>query len=186
MKMIIRAMSERAQCINYLRKHLPSRAEFLIDVPGNAMDAFLAALRAAGTGPAVHMEEDIFLTRDFEKKLMAAINERPDEVIQFFSRRKKDTTIGSRYESGGSFVNAQCFYLPADYSRQILDYYDIWEGKAEHPTGLDLMVADWLKGRREKYWIHVPSLVQHRTLPSLIDSRRSTKRQSQTFEECQL
>lgn len=53
-------------------------------------------------------------------------------------------------------------------------------------SGLDLMVADWLKGRREKYWIHVPSLVQHRTLPSLIDSRRSTKRQSQTFEECQL
>ena len=35
--------------------------------------------------------------------------------------------------------------------------------------------------RKLAYWIHVPSLVQHRVAVSMIDSRRSSKRQSKTF-----
>ena len=53
----------------------------------------------------------------------------------------------------------------------------------EHPNGTDAMVRDFLKDRKEKYWIHCPSLVDHRQGKSVIDPRRSSKRQSFTFVE---
>jgi hypothetical protein len=43
-------------------------------------------------------------------------------------------------------------------------------------------MADWLATRGERYWLHVPSLVQHRVVPSVINRRRSSRRQSVTFQ----
>lgn len=183
MRILVRAMSQRSDCIAYLKERLPTYAEYLIDTPGNAMGGFLHALATAGDDPCVHMEEDIYLIDRFEEKLLAAIGGRPDEVIQFFSMRKADIEIGSRHEPGRTFLMNQCFYLPAGYSRMIQEYYPRWPRKEEHPTGSDLLIADWLKERREKYWIHVPSLVQHRPGRSLINPRRPQWRQSQTFVE---
>ena len=76
----------------------------------------------------------------------------------------------------------QCFYLPELYSKSIYEYYTTWDKKEEHPTGYDILIADFLKSRKEKYWIHVPSLVQHRKVKSIINSRRGNNRQSKTFE----
>ncbi len=45
------------------------------------------------------------------------------------------------------------------------------------------MVADFLKERHMRYYIHVPSLVEHRIGKSLIDPRRSSRRQSLTFRD---
>jgi hypothetical protein len=181
-QIIIRAMPERSDEIAYLSAELP-QAVWCIDKTCNAMDTFLDAMRLAGEQPAVHMEEDIVLTRNFQQKLDAAIAERPNDVIQFFSMRKADLTIGSRYDPGSRFMMNQCFYFPAGISKQVLEYAPLWERRREHPTGTDIMIADYLRNHKMQYWIHVPSLVQHKQLVSLIDSRRSKKRQSLTFVE---
>jgi hypothetical protein len=81
---------------------------------------------------------------------------------------------------------AQCFYLPAGYSALIADFKQYWSEFDAHPTGVDLMVNDFLRLRKEKYWIHIPNLVDHRVAKSLIDPRRSSKRQSKTFTDPQL
>lgn len=180
MRYIIRAVKDRTEFIAYLQKHLPE-AEWCFDKTRNAMDTFLEAMRMAGDGPCVHMEEDILLTRDFQKKIKAEIDKAPDEIIQFFSMREADLTKGSRYDS--SYMMNQCFYLPAGYSRMIHDFYAVWDGKVKDPTGTDTMINDWLKSRREKYWISVPSLVEHRVCKSAINPRRSSKRQSKTFKD---
>lgn len=179
---LIRAMKERSEYVDYLRERLPE-AKFVFDEKKDAMETFLRSLREAGDKPCINMEEDIILTANFLEKVEKVINERPDEVIQFFSMRKDDLTIGSRYDYGRNFMMNQCFYLPAGYSKLIHDYYDKWGRKEEHPTGYDILIADFLKERKEKYWIHVPSLVQHRQCRSLINPRRSAFRQSLTFRE---
>lgn len=180
MRFIIRAVKERVGFIEYLQKHLP-QAEWCYDRNRNAMDTFLEAMRMAGNDPVVHMEEDIVLTKNFVPKIEAAIAERPNEVIQFFSMRKDDLLKGSRYDR--NYLMNQCFYLPAGYSLAIHDYYQFWDDKEKHPTGTDNMICDYLRAGKEKYWIHVPSLVDHRVAVSMIDSRRSSKRQSLTFKD---
>ena len=114
-------------------------------------------------------------------KIALEIEKRPDDVIQFFSMRKDDLTIGSRYINGGRFCMNQCFYLPAGMSRDILDYMDSWGRYAEHPTGYDILMADFFKSRKIKYWNVCPNLVDHAQGKSRIDPRRSSKRQSFTF-----
>ncbi len=183
-KIIIRACLERIEYIEYLSKHLQyPNVIFCFDKKQNAMDTFLRAMDLASKLPCVHMEEDIILTTDFYSKLSTAIKAHQNEVIQFFSMRKADIEVGSRYDRGSTFMMNQCFYLPAGYSEMIADYYKTWEQKEKHPTGYDILIADFLKDRKEKYRIHVPSLVQHRESTSLINKKRSTKRQSLTFRD---
>lgn len=137
----------------------------------------------AGEDPCIHMEEDIFITQNFEAKASLAISQRPWSLIQFFSMRKKDLTQGSRWDN--SFLMNQCFYAPPTYSRQMRSFYESWAKVklVDHPNGTDQMVCDFLKAKKEKYWIHCPSLVDHRVAKSVIDPRRSSKRQSFTFRD---
>ena len=181
MHIIIRAVKKLIE-INYIKKHLPY-AEILFDSTNNAMDTFLKALETAKNMPCLHMEKDIYITKNFKEKVEVAIVKRPNEAIQFFSMRSADKTIGSRYDYGRTFMVNQCFYLPAGYSKMISDFYPEWPKKEIHKTGYDILIADFLKSRKEKYFISVPSLVQHRVGKSLINPKRSAFRQSLTFKE---
>lgn len=181
MKIIVRAIYSRMEYVDEITRRRIPGLSFVFDKTGNAMDTFLYAMGIAGTQPCVHMEDDIILTTDFHDKLIGAINKHPDKVIQFFSMRKKDLTEGSRMERGSTFMMNQCFYLPAEYSLLIKEYYNEWPQKEAHPTGYDILIADFLKKRKEKYYLHCPSLVQHRICVSAIDKRRSKHRQSLTF-----
>jgi len=183
MRYIIRGVSQRQECVDYLKTHLPN-AEYLIDTPGNAMSGFLHALSISGTDPSIHMEEDIWLTNDFENKIESVISKHKSEVIQFFSMRKADIDIGSRYEPGRTFLMNQCFYLPKEYSKLIYNYYfNGWddERKIRYKTGYDILIADFLKSRKEKYYISIPSLVDHRRLKSIINPKRNIGRQAKVF-----
>lgn len=182
MRYIIRGMSKRRAELNYLKQHLP-HAEYLIDIPGNAMNGFLEAMWSAGKDASVHMEEDIYLTENFQEKAENVIEDHSDEVIQFFSMRQADIDRGSRYEPGRTFMMNQCFYLPAGYSKAILEYYPEWHQKEIHPTGYDILIADFLKERKEKYFLSVPSLVDHRRGKSLINPKRSNARQAKVFQD---
>jgi hypothetical protein len=177
---IIRACGERARFVDYLLSRLPGSL-VVWDLWSDAMETFLRALEAAGDSAALHMEDDVLLTRDFVAKAAAVLERHGDRPVQFFSLPRKRDALGSRLEPGRTFCMGQCFYLPPGMSRKLLEYAPTWPRRMEHPTGLDLMVADFLRGRRQQYWLHMPSLVQHRRLPSLIDPRRSKSRQSASF-----
>lgn len=133
-----------------------------------------------GDDPAVYLEDDIVLTGDFTAKVEAEIAARPGMVINFFGLRD-DAAKGSRAMAGSTFSMNQCFYLPRGYSSLLYDYFPRWPGRIIHHSGCDLFIGDWLRSRAERYWQHVPSLVQHRVAKSVIDPRRSSKRQSRTF-----
>lgn len=165
--------------VAYLQRHLPD-AEFAMDRRRDGFDTLDLALEMAGDDPAVHLEEDILLTRGFRDKLEAEIARQPSTVIQFFSMRKADLTEGSRWDN--NYLMFQCTYMPEGYSREFREFAQHWHRQhPEHPGGMDLAFRDFLKARRERYWIVVPSLVDHREAKSILDPRRSSKRQSKTF-----
>ena len=146
MRIIIQGMKERQPFIDYMKKHLP-QAEWCMDEKRDHMDTFLRALRMAGDEPCVHMEEDVILTENFYEKLTTEIAKRPNNLIQFFSMRKADLEVGSRWDR--NYIANLCHYRPAKYSNLIADFYEVWDKKTEHPTGSDLMINDWLKAEKK-------------------------------------
>jgi hypothetical protein len=180
MRYIVRAMREREQFLDPIRAELPA-LEVVWDRSRNSMETWLRAMDYARNDAAVHLEDDILPTRGLLTKLATAVVAHPDHVIQFFSLRRSDRTLGSRWMAGNSFMMTQCFYLPPGYSGALHDYYPDWPNRHAHPDGIDTQLNNWLATRRERYWLHVPSLVQHRVERSLIDPRRSSRRQSPTF-----
>jgi hypothetical protein len=180
MRIIIRAVKERGEYIDYLKNYLPT-AEWCFDEKKDAMHTFLKGMKMAGNDACIHMEEDIILTKNFLEKAKKVIVQKPFTLIQFFSMRKADLEIGSRWDN--TFMMNQCHYNPPNFSRYFLEYWEHWEDRVKEPYGYDTMMQSFLRKNKIKYWISVPSLVDHRIAKSMIDPRRSSKRQSLTFEE---
>lgn len=168
--------------ISNLQKAIPNLI-VCTDYRRDAMGNFLNSLTISEK-PCVHMEDDIELCSEFQEKILEAISKYPNRVINFFSMRKKGKELGRPYEETGSkYLMNQCFYLPKGYGLQIAEYYKNWDRKEEHPTGLDLLVADFLKSRKERYIQWFPHLVNHKVSKSLINPKRSSKRIDKHFEK---
>jgi hypothetical protein len=182
MIVLIRAVGwvpERADNAHELRRATGGRIVW--DTSHDGYDTFLAALAFQGSRDAVHLEDDVTLTSGWRAKAEAVIAGRPDQVIQFFSRRQADLTVGSREEPARTFLAAACFYLPGRLAPGMRAYAATWPKRAEHPTWWDYAAQEYLVERRETYHLHVPSLVQHRSWRSTLGPR-STRRMSASFQ----
>jgi hypothetical protein len=157
--------------------------EFARDRKHDSMDTFRYSLELTGDDACVNMEDDIILCQDFYNKIQEEIKKRPNDVIQFFSMRGDDLTIGSRYINGGTFCMNQCFYLPKGMSKKLLKYMDEWTRYDEEPNAYDYLMGDYFRLHKIKYWNVCPNLVDHKVQKSRINPRRSSKRQSFTFKE---
>lgn len=184
MKMSFMTCPGREPYADYLKKQLPE-AEVIFDTEKNATKNFIKMLRSAGDHEALLMEDDIILCSDFVKKINDVVSKRGSMLINFFSRRGRDLTHGSRIEPGRSFNYNCCVYYPAGWAREVANYYDRWTRREQELIGhgFDYLVADWLSENSLSYFLHVPSLVQHREGLSSIDKRRPRSRQSKTFNE---
>ena len=185
MQIILLAMKERQNFVDYLVDRLP-KVRVCYDEKRSAMDTYFRGIRMSQDDPAIFLEEDIILTENFEEKANKVISYFPNNIINFFSIRPTDVQKGSRWD--GWFSMNQCFYLPKGYGSQLIDFYNgYWTDinyDGNRPTSAkDSMMRKWMQLRKEKYWLHCPSLVQHRETVSMIDSRRSRRRISHTFEE---
>jgi hypothetical protein len=193
---IVTAVEQRRAGVEYLQRHIPS-LEVAWDTerrpPHSAMTTFLRSLEmASDDDPVMHFEDDVCLTQGFQEKSAAVISGREENVIQFFSRLKDDTQKGARWQTHYSCLC--CTYFPAGMSSRIRQFHDSegWDDYRDiHPSGLDTLVDVFLSENRIKYWLHVPSLVQHATEDSVIGTAgygrgRSRYRQSPTFSEPEL
>ena len=179
-RIIIRGVAERNEWVEYLTERIPD-AEWSMDDKGWACGNFIRAFRIAGNDPCVHMEDDVILCSSFRDILEREIDERPASIIQFFCMRDADLTVGSRWDN--TFSMNQCFYIPPNMGPAMLRCIPQWLAKhPEHPNGYDLFMRDWMRSVKLKYWIHCPSIVQHRAGDSMI-SPRARNRQSKSFQE---
>ena len=127
----------------------------------------------------------VILTEGFIDKAEAVIAERPHQIINFFSMRDLDISKGSRVDR--QFMMAQCWYAPKYCCSYLREFYPYWKHRRlEWPNAVDLMVHDFIHAMRIRYWIHCPSLIQHRDRDSFIDETRGMRwgsRQSKTFRD---
>ena len=182
MRYILRTCKNRENYADYVKSKIPN-VEICFDDRGGAMQNFLKSLEIAGDDEVVNLEDDIILTENFQKKAEQVISEKPTSVIQFFSMRKADLEIGSRWDAGSKYLMAQCTFFPKKISKGILAFSKKYSEINHKSHPLDSMVAEYLKSTKQSYWIHCPSLVDHRIGKSMIDPKRaSTNRQSFTFQ----
>ncbi len=180
MKILVTAIKSRESYVKEMQKHIPS-LEIIWDKHQDCMETFSRAWTSFGTESRIIFQDDVILTKDFTSKAIKVINQHSDKIITFFSLKRDDEKLGTRLMDGAGYCMNQCYYLPEGYGKAIYEYSKTWRRKAEHPTADDYLMADFLKDNKLKYVIAVPSLVQHREVVSVIDSRRSKKRQSSTF-----
>lgn len=186
---IAKTCKGREKYIEYLKLEIDDLVisyDSFIDTGINdrAYQNFQQSLFMAGENATVQLEDDILLCDDFTNKIIEKINERPNEIIQFFSMRKADLEIGSRYETGSKYMMMQCTYLPAGMAKRIYDFsltFNTIRKEKNSPT--DICVAYFMKQNKLKYWVCVPNLVDHIEGVSRINKRRSSKRQSLTFKK---
>lgn len=176
---IVRTTATGGHDLTEMRKAIPGLV-VMTDHNHDAMQNFLNAITCSDR-PCVHLEDDVILCDDFYAKITSIIADHRDDVIQFFSMRKDDLTIGTRYIPGSRFMMNQCFYLPAGMGKEIAEFWKTSPRQAEAGAPYDLLMADYFKARRIKYLNWCPNLVDHIECKSRIDSRRSSKRQSLTF-----
>lgn len=156
--------------------------EIVWDQERNAMATWRSVLREAGEDPVIILEDDIHLAPRWRERVEHVIEEIPNSVVQFFSLRKRDLTEGSRWEPGRTFMMNQCYYLPQGVAARLLEYSEGWEeNNPENVTGYDILMARWMQETGQRYWLHVPSLVQHEPWRSEIQPRRPVNRQSPSF-----
>jgi len=166
---------------------------------GSPIRTFLRALRMAGEGPAIYLEDDAELCGSFEEYADLEIRERPNSVIQFFwpaarkfkGKDRMDLNSRSHWDTRPWSANI-CFYLPARVSACVLEFAPSWMAKTKkaakwdsyeghHGMDQDTLVADWLIAFRLRYWICYPSLADHRVSVSTINPHRPNTRRAVRF-----
>lgn len=178
---VIRAVREREPFVKEILKQIPDAFVYYDDVFHDAMKSYLYVCEHIIAGqPAVLLEDDVVLTSNFKDKIEAVIVQHPDTLINFFSLSKK--YLKPHWKKGREYCMNQCEYFPVGFSLKVVEAYEHWGLKEKEPTAYDFLVG-YAWGSNKPYLVWCPSLVQHREVKSIINPRRSSKRQSITFEE---
>lgn len=176
----VRVVKQRLPNIESYKEQIPN-LEIFLDRYGHSFYSFIRALSDMCDDPVVLLEDDVILCDDFVKRVEMEIAKKPQEIIQFFSMRGKDSEVGSRYDN--KFSMNQCTYYPPGMCRKLVDFYYDSRWRHHVGSGSDIFVREYLNTMRIKYWIACPSLVQHIEGKSVIDPRRSSRRTSKTFKK---
>lgn len=142
---------------------------------------FLDVMGTFGDEAGILLEDDIILCPQWKQKTEAVIEEHRDDVIRFFSYFPDDAELGPRWQSGKTYAQNQCVYYPAGVAADFVKYAATKRRSQFAEKYHDMMFARFLHSRRQPFWLHVPSLVQHMTIPSVVMTHRR-KRVSPTFE----
>lgn len=147
----------------------------------NPYKTFLRVLETIGDEPAWVIEDDVDLCDDFTARAAEVADTHPDLIIRAFSLGTRTGLV-----PGVEFYSTVCTYYPAGAAAGILAYAAGLTKEDHRREALDQLhdhlVGLWLDSTGQSYWLHTPSLVQHRIGPSLIDPRgRDKDRRSPTF-----
>ncbi len=175
---------ERQEIVTYIKDRIPS-VQLAKDGWGSAFINMMMSyhIQSMAGVDAVHLEDDIVLTQDFEEKVAEAVEGKRGQIVQLFSiKHKRDQALGSRWESSSTFSMNQCYCVPGVMAEALVAFHSGWQKRSSTGGGCDLVLREFMKAYRIRYFLHVPSLVQHLDLPILISPSPMRGRCSRTFE----
>lgn len=154
------------------------------DIGDGALPTFIKCL-CNDENDLLYLEDDVILCKEFETELDKVFNELgKDNLIQLFSLKKIITK--TTLMNGSTYCGNVGFFIPSSMRFELVKYFnEVWSKSQcykDNPTAMDYLVRDFLKDNKYKYWLVVPNLVQHQMGKSVIDPRRSSKRQSKYFK----
>lgn len=178
---VIRAVRERKEFVDEILKQIPDAIVYWDDEFHDAMKSYLYVCEHIIKGqPAVLLEDDLILTSDFKTKCEDVIAKYPKMLIKFFDLSK--VNVAPHFKSGRQYCSSLCEYFPEGFSLKVVKAYDTWPLKEKEPNAYDYLVG-YAWGYSNKFLTWCPSLVQHRVAKSVINPRRSSKRQFITSKE---
>jgi len=146
----------------------------------DAYETFQRALVVQGEEDAWHLQDDVILTSRWEQKAQWERQAHPHAILHAFGRVRADIERGSRWMPGRQFMGCLCWFLPGHHVADLAEYAAAWKRPEGVRAHVDIMVAAWMYERKLRFWRIVPSLVQHRDVPSVI-GQRAPHRTSPTF-----
>ena len=184
---IIQAVPERLDHVEYMMSRLPG-ARLYVDRRKKATTAFIRSMLLAGDQPHVHLQDDIWFVKDFDRKINEAVSQHPDDIINFYPGMSK-APWEKHWRTGSRFQCLPCTYFPANFSRGFAQWCaENQNGYPDNPewreNADDSTLQLYLKSLRLKYLCWWPPLVQHRLGKSMLGHARG--RQTPFVTEDQL
>jgi hypothetical protein len=133
----------------------------------------------------LQLEDDVQLCPNFGAEALAHGLDQAD-VVTLFSRSKADLAAMDRGEvlrkiGPSSFSMSQAFFIRADLAVGIEGFAPGWyAAHPEHNRAADLLLGAYLSQKKARVLVRVPSLVQHKRLPSTLPGHHGA-RQSESF-----
>lgn len=140
---------------------------------------------------AIRFEDDAEPCPDFWSHVLPLLSVIPPgiEFATLYNGRRvrsREPIWPPRWElrPGARFMMAQCVVVRPSLAREIAGYYPGWAAEhPEHPGGIDIALADFLRAKRLRYAQSWPGLVQHRLdLPSFLGHRPHPNRMSPSYQ----
>lgn len=195
----IPTMPQRAQLLGELLRQVEAECQGATVVVhrhppgGDARADFPALIRASLATDQewlLQLEDDVVLAPGFCESALDALRHGAHHgvcAVSLFSRSKRDMDLLSagkrwRSQSPSSFCMMQGIFLRSASLDGFADWAPSWYASHPEHTGraADLLLGAWLSKRRSRMLVHVPSLVQHRNVPSTIPGHRG-ERASPTY-----
>lgn len=162
-----------------LREHVPGEPA-RVDFP-----RALTAASQLGRPWVLQLEDDVVLAPTFGTEALAHGLDEAD-VLTLFSRNQADLKALARGEKtrrigASAFSMSQGFLIRAELAAGVEAFAPGWyEAHPEHNRAADLLLGAYLSSKKARVLVRVPSLVQHRRLPSTLPNHRGA-RQSESY-----
>lgn len=180
------------ELLDDVRRHCPGAALITIthdpdEPPRVDFPRLMTAAEKSGRPWVLQLEDDVALAPTFGRDALAIELDDVD-LLSLFSRSSmdlEDLEQGRSIRRVGpkSFSMSQAFFLRSEFAAGIESFSERWyEQHPQHQRAADLLLGAYLSQHKARCFIRVPSLVQHRRLPSTLPGHRGA-RQSESFRK---
>lgn len=143
-----------------------SNVEFLYDREHKPVESFIKQLNIISEYNSVLLEDDVILCEDFEKKIIKAISEYPNDIINFFS--SPEQFYSTHYTE--KFHYNQCTYYPKGIALTIANEMNKVRFNLPNCRQYDILEFNALRRLQICHVVYRPCLVQHKDISSLLSN----------------
>lgn len=188
MQVIIQAVEERKNNVEVLTTKLPNAFVYWdLSRQGNYKTFVESLSMHENSDYTLRLQDDIVLPSNFAGYLptMEDIMIKNNlDILSLFSLKRKfldeQFSKGITISEYPNFLMMQAVIFSKNISSQLLKYSEISKTNKYD----DVLIRDFLKDTKQKAYVHLPSLVQHRIdIKSTFSSPASKTRQSNTFDK---
>jgi len=169
MKYVVQTVPQRLDRALELRKKI--KAVISLDLVGDPVKAFHESLFVFGGDGHVHLEDDVILCQSFNREIVRAVNQYPNDVINFFNHFEVEPDSPQGH-LGRKFMATMCVYFPSwfadEYTKWVNEYGYHWLEK--YQSECDISVQGFLHRTKRIFYKWYPCLVQHdMSIPSIVN-----------------